>query len=126
MIKLFVALGFIAGDIITGIIKAIGTTGLNSTILRKGLIRKSTEIITLVGAWGVDLGIAALNIPVQFEVLTFICVYLCIMELISMLENLGEVNPVLARLFTPYIQKLKDKQAEMENKDNDTDKPAGQ
>lgn len=117
MIKMFVVIAFIAGDVITGLIKAIATTGLNSTVLRKGLIRKSTEIITAAGAFGLDYGIRILDIGLNFEILSFITIYLVIMELISMLENLSEVNPALARLFSPMLEKLKNKKEEMEKND---------
>ena len=48
----------------------------------------------------VDLGI---QIPIVGAVVT----YICIMELISIMENMCAVNPELSALFKPYLEKLK-------------------
>ena len=101
-------------DIITGIIKALHNDGLNSTKLRKGLYHKLAEVIVLIGSGlmtsnGVSLG-------VDFPLLPCVSGYICIMELISCIENISEVNPTLARFFSAYLEKLN---KNLENKDGE-------
>lgn len=100
---------FILCDIITGVIKALYKGGLNSTILRVGLFHKISEIIAVVGSGLLEYGLYYLDFDIGFPVFKAIAGYISIMELISILENLCEVNPALAKLFKPYLEKLKQK-----------------
>jgi len=97
-------------DIITGLIKAIYNGDLNSTALRKGMIHKLSEIITLVGAWLVQQFIVNGVVNFSLDVYVPIAIYISLMELVSVLENLCAVNPALAKLLRPYLQKLQTKQ----------------
>lgn len=100
---------FILFDIITGIIKALYKGGLNSTILRVGLFHKLSEILAVTGSGLMEYGANYINFDIGFPVFKAIAGYISIMELISILENLCEVNPSLAKLFKPYLEKLKQK-----------------
>lgn len=46
------------------------------------------------------------------SILIPVCAYICIMEFISIIENLCELNPALAKFFTPYLQKLNQNESE--------------
>lgn len=98
---------FILFDIVTGLIKALYKDGLNSTYLRKGLFHKLSEVIATIGAGLLEYGVNYVNLGVDVPVLKIVSAYICLMELISILENLAEINPKLAKLFTPYLEKLK-------------------
>ena len=98
---------FILFDIITGVIKALYKEGLNSTYLRKGLFHKLAEILTVIGSGLLEYGMNYVDIGIEVPVLNVVAIYICIMELISVIENLSEVNPSLAKLFKPYLEKLK-------------------
>ena len=101
--------GFILFDIITGVIKALYKEGLNSTYLRQGLFHKLSEVLATIGAGLLEHGAKYIDIDVDLPVLGTVAVYICIMELISILENIAEVNPKLGKLFKPYLEKLKKK-----------------
>ena len=103
---------FIVFDIVTGIIKALYNEGLNSTYLRKGLFHKLSEIIAVLGSGLLEYGIAYINLGVDIPVLGVVSAYICGMELVSIIENLCEVNPGLAKLFKPYLEKLKNSDKE--------------
>lgn len=103
---------FILFDIITGVIKALYNNGLNSTNLRQGLFHKLSEIIAVVGAGLLEYGIAYVHLGVDIPVLDIVSAYICLTELISVLENLANVNPKLAKLFKPYLEKLKIEEGE--------------
>lgn len=99
---------FILFDIGTGLLKALYHGDINSTALRKGLYHKLSEIIAMTGSGLAEYGMAYINLGVEIPVLNVVTVYLCITELVSILENLADVNPILAKLFKPYLEKLKD------------------
>lgn len=101
--------GFIIFDIITGLIKGVYNEGLNSTYLRRGLFHKLSEVLATIGAGLLENGAKYVAIGVELPILITVASYICLMELISILENLAEVNPKLGKLFRPYLEKLKKK-----------------
>ncbi len=111
-------LAFIAFDVITGLIKALAKEGINSTTLRKGLYHKFSEILTVVGAGLIQYGADYIELGVDIPALIAVASYICIMELVSIIENLAMVNPQLYNLFKPFLTKLKS----TENTTNEGDK----
>lgn len=109
MITCFITLGFIGFDIITGLMKALYSHNLNSTILRQGLYHKLAEVVSLVGCYLLELGCNYINLGFDIPLLNVVAIYIIIMELMSCIENVCIVNPQLNELFAPYMEKLKDK-----------------
>lgn len=109
MKSIIVVGGFILFDIVTGVIKGLAKEGLNSTLLRKGLFHKISELLAAIGALGLEYGVKYININVELPLLPAVASYICIMELISIIENICEVNPTMYKLFKPYLEKLKNK-----------------
>ncbi len=106
-----VFLVFIAGDILSGLLKAFYHGKVSSECLRKGLIHKFSEILVVFGGWFLDY--AMLNyLGTQLMLFQTFSIYVCTMELISIAENISEVNPQLSGLLKPYLEKLKDKDNE--------------
>lgn len=106
---------FIAFDVLTGLIKALAKEGLNSTVLRKGLFHKLSEIITVFGAALLQHGAEYIKLGVDFPALIGVASYICVMELVSIIENIAIVNPTLGKLFKPFLNKLKDEHNEDNN-----------
>lgn len=104
-------------DIVTGLIKALYRGNLNSTALRKGLIHKVTELITLVGAYIIQQFVLEQVITFTLDVFVPIAIYIALMELVSVIENLSEVNPTLAKILRPYLEKLQKETKDDENRD---------
>lgn len=102
-------------DIITGIIKALYNGGIDSTKLRKGLFHKLSEIITVVGCGLMEFGVQYIQLGVDIPILKAVATYICVMELISIIENICEVNEPLRKLFSPYLSKLKEINGSKEN-----------
>lgn len=100
---------FILFDIATGVLKGLYNDGINSTYLRKGLFHKLSEVIAVFGSWLLEYAINYIDLGVDLPLFKIVSVYICLMELVSILENLAEVNPTLAKLFKPYLEKLKEK-----------------
>lgn len=79
-------------DVVTGFIKAFFNKSINSTILRNGGKHKTAEILAIVFAVFIKYAFTKLNISVGFDVMIVICLYIFIMECISIIENIGEMN----------------------------------
>ena len=104
-----VVLSFIGFDILTGFLKAFYKEGVNSTVLRKGLFHKLSEIIAVAGAGLFEYGCSYFEFGFSVPMVGAVTTYICIMEFISIMENLSAVNPNLAKLFKPYLEKLKER-----------------
>lgn len=106
---LICVLFFILFDILTGFLKALKVEGLNSTILRKGFYSKISEVLAVGLCYGLNYISDFIELGFDIPLLQAVSVYLCMMELVSIIENLCVVNPALDKLFGPYLEKLKGK-----------------
>lgn len=104
---LIIVLGFIVFDVVTGLIKAGYNGNYNSAIMRQGGFHKSMEVMAMAVAYFVEYAIVYINIGIDVPAVPAVTVYICIMELISILENICAVNPQMCALFKPYLDKLK-------------------
>lgn len=109
MITCFITSCFIGFDIITGLTKALYNKTLNSTILRQGLFHKLAEFLALGGCYLLQWGCRYIDLGFEIPLLIPVAIYICLMELISCIENICVVNPQLNELFAPYLEKLKKK-----------------
>ena len=113
MVQMGIIVGcFILFDIITGILKALYQEGINSTKLRQGLFHKLSEVLAVAGSMLLEIGADYMNFGLNLPLTKTVVTYICIMEFVSILENLCEINPELEKLFKPYLQKLKEKEIE--------------
>lgn len=104
---LIIVLGFIMFDVVTGLIKAGYNGNYNSAIMRQGGFHKSMEVMAMAVAYFVEYAAVYINMGVNVPAVPAVTVYICIMELISILENICAVNPQMCALFKPYLDKLK-------------------
>lgn len=70
----------------------------------------------MIGAYALPFGLQYLDVDFAFPLVAVVSTYICLMELISAIENLGEVNPIIKKLFAPYLEKLKSKSEDMVDK----------
>lgn len=80
--KIITPLLFSLADIITGYIQAIINKNVDSSVMREGLLHKILLIIIMLLAFVMQFafGLKAISIAV--------CLYICLMETVSILENL--------------------------------------
>ena len=90
--------------------------GINSTALRQGLYHKLSEVLAVVGSGGLGYAIKYLDLGVDVPLLQGVSIYICIMELISIIENLCTINPQLTKFFKPYLEKLRGDEKNEESK----------
>ena len=102
MIMILIVIGLAVSDFITGWIKAYINNDVKSVKMRKGGINKLGEVVVMVTACGLDIGIHALGQYYQAAELAEIAgvvtafavfAYIVLMELVSILENYAAVNP---------------------------------
>ena len=92
-----------AADIATGWIQASVNGTWDSTKMRKGLFRKSGELMIIVVACVIY---EAIKLPVDVPV--FISAYVVIMEILSVLENLDQAGVPVPAWLTHRLKKAAD------------------
>lgn len=70
-------------DVITGFIQAQINGTKNSSVMRKGLYRKCGELGTIILVW-----VVCVAIELSIKYVAAVSTYVCIMEALSVLENL--------------------------------------
>ena len=90
-----ITLVFILLDFITGIIKALKEKNLNSTTMREGLFHKLGSCIAIFLGILCEYSFNYFDIGVNAQVAYCICGYIVLMEIISIIENIGVINPEL-------------------------------
>ena len=109
---------FIVFDVVTGFIKALAQKNVDSTILRKGLFHKLSEIAAIAFSMGCEYALQFINIGFNLPMVIAVCSYIILMESISILENIISLNPRLGKFLQKYLKKLKGAQDE---NDSETD-----
>ena len=94
-------------DVLTGWLKAIKKGKFKSTVMKKGLLSKVTEMIILMLMYVLEHYLPAININIGLPIVALVGVYIIIMELASVIENIGAINPDLAKklstIFADFI-----------------------
>ena len=84
-------------DVIFGLVNAIASKSFSSAKMRAGIAHKSASMgFLLVGIVVDGTIIGGLDLGFSAPVLTTICVYLCLMEVASLLETFALLNPHLS------------------------------
>lgn len=110
-IVLIITACFILLDLITGLIKAFKEKEYNSSVMREGLYHKCGSIIIIIVSVLVDFAQKIIDIGVNLPVAIFVCSYIVLMEIGSIIENVGKINPkFVGSKITTYFEKLTDKE----------------
>ena len=110
---LLLPLALMAADVVTGWIQATINGTWDSTKMRTGLFRKSGELLAIVVAFIIYVG---LDLPV--DVPAFIAGYIIIMELISVCENLDQAGLPVPTWITKRLRKVADDISEGDDEDD--------
>lgn len=115
IIMLLIIIGLAIADFITGYIKAYCKDDICSKKMRKGGLNKLGEIVVMLVACGLDIGIHELGKYYQASELSDVAgaitavavfIYITLMEVVSIFENYAEINPE-AQWALRIIRKLK-------------------
>lgn len=101
-----IALGFIAFDILTGLIGAIKNGTYKSTVMREGLFHKCGEMLAMIFSYGCEYAFPYIGIDVSLPIAQSIYIYIIVMEAGSIIENITKISPelksLLNRIYKPY------------------------
>lgn len=111
---LFIPLGLMAIDIITGVIKAWAQNDFQSAIMRAGLAKKAGEIMILVVGELISYG---LNLPEA--VMNGASFYIIFMEVMSILENIDELGVPIPKFVKDVINNVDDQLQHGDKKEED-------
>lgn len=103
----------IAGDVISGLVKAFSTNSFTSSAMRQGLWHKAGTILLLMLAAGCTIAATEITqFPQEFAaVYVPICSYIALMEIASIVENILVINPELDRFKILALFKQEDEDA---------------
>lgn len=95
--EILAVLVFVTTDYITGIIGAIMHGNLSSTKMREGLGNKFAYLCVFFIAWFIDFEMKHIDIGFRSALTPIVTVGIVLIELSSIIENIGKINPELAQ-----------------------------
>lgn len=111
-VEVKLALAFMVIDVFTGVLKAVKNKELNSTKAREGIYKKASFILFIAFGYLADYAMDYVNMGFSLPAATTICTLVIVTEAISVLENLGQINPDLVKLVAPFLSVLNKKEGE--------------
>lgn len=96
--------GFIVLDVLTGFLKAWKANAIHSSTMREGLIHKISYIVLISIGFIGDIVQAHTDLGFNIPTATAICLYVCASEIVSIAENLVDMNPDLGNW--PILKQL--------------------
>lgn len=91
-----IALAFMVMDVVTGVVQAIKNKSLDSTAMRNGLFRKVGFIFVIVLAYMCEYAMGHLDLGFNVPMVAGICTFICLTEVVSILENITKLTPELS------------------------------
>lgn len=111
--------GFILLDFVTGIIKAFVSKQFTSSIMRQGLFHKAGSLLVILFGALVDYAQTYIDIGVSIPVASTICLYIILMEIGSIIENVCVINPrIVPAKLQSFFQKLNTSEKESDSSDD--------
>lgn len=111
-VEVKLALAFMLIDVFTGVLKAVKNKELNSTKAREGIYKKASFILFIAFGYLADYAMEYVNMGFNLPAAATICTLIIVTEAISVLENLGQINPDLVKLVAPFLSALNKKEGE--------------
>lgn len=109
-VEVKLALAFMVIDVFTGVLKAVKNKELNSTKAREGIYKKASFILFIAFGYLADYAMDYVNMGFNLPAGATICALIIVTEAISVLENLGKINPDLVKLVAPFLSALNQKE----------------
>lgn len=108
--EILAVLVFIIMDYITGIIGAVMHGNLSSTKMREGLGHKFAYLCVFFIAWFIDFEMGHIDIGFYSALTPIVTIGIVLIELSSIMENIGKINPELKqaefmKIFNDYNKK---------------------
>lgn len=114
-VEVKLSLAFMLIDVFTGVLKAVKNKELNSTKAREGIYKKASFILFIAFGYLADYAMTYVDMGFNFPAAATICTLIIVTEAISILENLGQINPELVKLVAPFLSALNKKEGESDD-----------
>ena len=87
-------------DLVSGYLAAMHNGEVNSSCMFEGMFKKLSEVLAIVVAKATEFAIAVfgateLGMSPSIPVCTAVCVFITVYELVSVVENIGKMNPTI-------------------------------
>ena len=102
---LIIVLTFILVDFLTGLLAALKNCKFKSSIMREGMFNKLGELAVFGLAIMCDVFSPLVNIELPVNLATAAASYIVLMEIGSILENITNLSPEAANIFSKIIKK---------------------
>ena len=116
--EILAILVFAITDYTTGVIGAIMHGNLSSTKMREGLGHKFAYLCVFFVAWFIDFEMKHINIGFHSALTPIVTIGIVLIELSSIIENIGEINPDLTQ--AEFMKVFTDHNKENNNGDTNT------
>lgn len=100
---------FMMADVLTGVLKALKNKELSSTKAREGMYKKASFIMFVAFGYLSDFAMEYVDMGFKFPAAVTISTLIILTEAISVLENLGSINPDLVKMVAPFLSALNTK-----------------
>ena len=80
-------------DYVTGVVGAIMHGSLSSSQMREGLGHKFAYVVTFFLAWFIDFEMNHIDLGFNVAITPLVTAGIVLIELSSIIENIGEINP---------------------------------
>ena len=98
---------FILMDILTGLVKALTKGDFNSQKMRVGLMHKAGELLAVALGFAIDWSLPIMGVQMSISWLSFVSIYIVLMEVASIIENIGIMCPPVGKALSKVFAELK-------------------
>lgn len=108
---------FILLDILSGVTQAVKNKTLSSVVMREGIYHKLSYVIAIALSALIEYGVLHMELGFTTPLLMPVCVMVCLTEIVSIVENVGQLNPDLANtgIFALLLQNKKGRSNDEQN-----------
>ena len=107
--ELVLVVVFMMVDVLTGVLKALRNKELSSTKAREGMYKKASFILFVGFGYLADFAMDYVDMGFKFPAAVTISTLIILTEAISVLENLGSINPDLVKMVARFLSALNTK-----------------
>lgn len=90
-----IVLSFIVLDLATGVAKGAASHNLDSKKMRDGLFHKMGFIMAMVLSYLCEYAMMYMELGFTVPIVNGVAIFICLTEIVSILENIKELNPKL-------------------------------
>ena len=100
----------ICGDILSGFVAAYVNNCVDSELMKKGIFNKVAELFTILVGFFIQYSITifpeealGFTISSTIPIGTGVCAYVLVTEIVSIIENIGLMNPELGKKLSTIV-----------------------